>query len=313
MTVASSRWFEPHTEQLAYGDLVTLVTADQKRYLLKLAPRQRLHTHQGAYAHDDLVGQTRGSLVLSQAGQEALLIEPSLADLIKHIKRGTQIIYPKDAAMLVQRLNLRAGGTVLEAGTGSGGLTIALAWAVAPTGHVYSYEARSENAQVARRNLERTNLLPYVTLHERTIDDGFLEQGADALFLDVRAPWEHLAHVRTALRPGGSFAALVPTTNQVVDLLNGLEDHGFGEIAVEEVFVRAYKPVPERLRPEDSMVAHTGFLVSAQHITAHLDPARWQSKERRRYLARRRAAAEIEARSRAHEEDARKYPPMPLP
>ena len=72
MTVASSRWFEPHTEQLAYGDLVMLVTADQKRYLLKLAPRQRLHTHQGAYAHDDLVGQTRGSLVLSQAGQEAL-------------------------------------------------------------------------------------------------------------------------------------------------------------------------------------------------------------------------------------------------
>jgi tRNA (adenine57-N1/adenine58-N1)-methyltransferase len=313
MTATTSRWFEPHTAELTYGDLVMLVTSDQKRYLLKLAPKQRLHTHLGAYAHDELVGQTRGSLVLSQSGQEALLIEPSLSDLIKHIKRGTQIIYPKDAAMLVQRLNLRAGSTVLEAGTGSGGLTIALAWSVAPTGHVYTYEARSENAQVARRNLERTNLLPFVTMHERAIDDGFLERDADALFLDVRSPWDHLAHVRAALRPGGSFAALVPTANQVTDLLNGLEDHGFAEIAVEEVLLRAYKPVPERLRPEDSMVAHTGFLVSAQNIVAQLDPSRWQSKERRRYLARRRAAAEIDARSRAHEEDERKYPRMPLP
>lgn len=313
MSSSESRWFQTREVHLAYNDLVLLVTADQKRYLLKLTPKQRLHTHQGIYAHDELVGQGWGSLVESQLGQEALLLEPSLADLIKHIKRGTQIIYPKDAAMLVQRLNLRAGCRVVEAGTGSGGLTIALAWSVAPTGHVYTYEARAENVQLARRNLERVNLLPFVTLHEQTIDDGFAERDVDALFLDVRAPWEYLHHVRATLRPGGAFAALVPTVNQVTDLLHGLEEEGFAEIAVEEVFVRAYKPVPERLRPEDAMVAHTGFLVSAQHVTATLDPALWQSKERRRYLARRRAAAEIDARSRAHEDDARKYPRMPLP
>ncbi|MEZ4611659.1 MAG: hypothetical protein R2838_15720 [Caldilineaceae bacterium] len=312
MTVASSRWFEPHTEQLAYGDLVMLVTADQKRYLLKLAPRQRLHTHQGAYAHDDLVGQTRGSLVLSQAGQEALLIEPSLADLIKHIKRGTQIIYPKDAAMLVQRLNLRGGGTVLEAGTGSGGLTIALAWAVAPRA-----------TSTATRHAARTRRSPDATWSAPICCPMSPCTSAPSTTVSwSRAP--------TALPGRARRGSIWPTCARRCARVDRsprwcprptrwwICSTDWRITASARSRWRRSSCAPTSrclsgLRPEDSMVAHTGFLVSAQHITAHLDPARWQSKERRRYLARRRAAAEIEARSCASRSGRGKYPPMPLP
>jgi tRNA (adenine57-N1/adenine58-N1)-methyltransferase len=313
----NSRWFEGSHARTAYGDRVLLLTSDQKRYLITLSPPNSLHTHQGIYHHADLVDLPLGSIVKSHQGHESLIMEPSLADLIQHIKRATQIIYPKDAAYLVHRMNLRAGSRVVEAGTGSGGLTIALAWAVAPTGRVYTYEARQENFQQARRNLERVDLLSHVTMYQRSIRDGFEETDADALFLDVRHPWDFLPQVQNALHTGGFFASLVPTTNQVSQLLEALEANAFADIGVEELLLRRYKPVPERLRPEDEMVAHTGYLVFARSIAERLDPDRWQTKERRRYRARRNAQSEMAERERIQAEEnaasGRKYPPMPLP
>lgn len=298
-------------------DLVLLLTVDLKRYLITLRPGQELHTHLGIYAHSDIIGQPWGATVTSTMDQPALLLEPSLTDLMTHLKRGTQIIYPKDAAYLVHRLNVRAGSTVIEAGTGSGGLTMALAWAVAPTGRVYTYEARSDTYHLARRNLERVGLLPFVETHEGSIEQGFQQQGVDALFLDVRHPQRYLAHVSAALKPGGFFAGLLPTTNQVSDLLSGLDDHSFTDVAVEELLLRSYKPVPERLRPDDTMIGHTGFLVSARSLPAGVDLSRWQSKERQRYRARQRMQEEIAAeaarRAEGTAESGRKYPKLPLP
>jgi tRNA (adenine57-N1/adenine58-N1)-methyltransferase len=249
--------------------------------------------------------------------QPAIVLEASLSELMTHIKRGTQIIYPKDAAYLVHRLNLRAGSRVVEAGTGSGVLTTALAWAVAPLGKVYTYEVRQDTYQLARRNLERVGLLPYVEMSLGSIDEGFRQTDVDALFLDVRAPWEFLNAARAALKPGGFFASLVPTTNQVSDLLNGLDQHGFADVAVEELLLRAYKPVADRLRPDDNMNGHTGFLVFARCMPPGIEMERWQSKERQRYRARKRMEDEIaeEAARRASDgtEAGVKYPRLPLP
>lgn len=293
------------------GQLVLLVTEKGKRYLLRLQPGVVFHTHLGVIPHDELIGQPLGATVFSAKGHPLLMLEPSLPDLMKRIKRTTQIVYPKDAARIVQLLNLRAGRTVIEAGTGSGGLTIALAWAVAPTGRVYSYEARPEHQRTARLNLERVGLLDYVSLIERSVEDGFLQQGVDALFLDVRTPWRYLEQVRQALRPGGFFASLVPTTNQVSDLLTALEQQGFADIRVEEILLRRYKPVPDRLRPEDTMIGHTGFIISARPVIDPEDATRWLSEERKRYMARQELAARIAAeearraaRSTAGEENA---------
>ena len=298
-------------------ELVLLVTQDQKRYLLRLREGRNFHCHLGLIEHAELIGKSLGTTVFTQLGHAVLILDPSLSDLMTHLKRGTQIIYPKDAAYLVHRMSLRAGSRVIEAGTGSGGLTTALAWAVAPTGTVYTYETRPEIYNLARNNLERVGLLDHVKMHQKSIEDGFEQSGVDALFLDVREPWHFLPAVQNALRPGGYFASLLPTTNQVSDLLFGLEAAGFSDIAVEEILLRAYKPVPDRLRPDDNMVGHTGFLIFARHIIDPVDPSRWLSRDRKRYAARTQAAATIrkEEERRAEERAAGglKYPMMNLP
>lgn len=308
-------WVSSHGPTAQADSLVILATPGGKRYLIALRPGQTFYTNRGHYQHDDLIGQPLGTTVHSQLGHPVLLLEPSLSDLITRIKRNTQIIYPKDAAHLVQRLNLRNGKHVIEAGTGSGGLTIALAWAVAPAGRVYTYEVRADNYQIARTNLERVGLLEHVSMYQQSVADGFRQQGADAVFLDVRAPGHFLGQVRESLRPGGFFAALLPTTNQVADLLAALERNSFADIAVEELLLRHYKPVPERLRPDDSMVGHTGFLVSARPVIDPADPGRWLSEERKRFAARQAFAERVaeEEERRRQEQDEERPRRLPLP
>ena len=139
----------------------------------------------------------------------------------------------------------------------------------------------------------------------------------DALFLDVREPWRYLHHVRAALRPDGYFASLVPTTNQVSELLYALEGSAFADIEVEELLLRRYKPVPDRLRPDDMMNGHTGFLVFARRIEESVESTRWLSKERQRYMARvateEAIAEEEERRAVERSEGGPKYPKLPLP
>jgi len=306
-------WTRPRLSTVQDGDMVMLVAADSTRILVRARAGQTTHTHQGMFAHDAIIGQPWGAAVLSQAGHRALVLEPALADLIRHLKRATQIIYPKDAAYIVHRLNLRAGSRVIEAGTGSAGLTTALAWAVAPDGIVYTHEARPDIFRVARQNLERVGLLPFVRMFETDIADGFGATGADALFLDVREPWVYLPQVRASLRVGGFFASLLPTTNQVIDLLTGLEAHSFADIAVEELLLRPYKPTPDRFRPDDTLISHTGFLVFARCIDAGEESTRWQRKERIRYAARQKMEAAIAAEAAHPDASEQKYPPLPLP
>jgi tRNA (adenine57-N1/adenine58-N1)-methyltransferase len=183
-----------------------------------------------------------------------------------NVRRHTQVIYPKEAGYVLLKMNLYSGQKVIEAGSGSGALTLALARAVAPEGRVYSYESRPEMQSNAMRNLKRVGLSDYVEFKTRNISEGFDETDIDALFLDVRTPWDYLEQTRQALRSGGFFGALLPTTNQVSDLVGDLQNHNFGDIEVEELLLRPYKPVPARLRPADTMVGHTGYLIFARKI-----------------------------------------------
>ena len=191
------------------GDSVLLVAEDQKRTLIKLQRGQQWHSNRGFFRHDDLIGQPLGRMLVTQLGHAYLVLEPSTHDLIRYLKRTTQIIFSKDAAYLVQRLNLFPGRRVIEAGTGSGGFTLALARAVMPTGRVISYEERAPMSELAAKNLARFGLLDYVDLKVRNIADGFDERNADALFLDMREPWHHIGQAREALKGGGFFGALV--------------------------------------------------------------------------------------------------------
>lgn len=248
------------------GDRVLLIDPKGKRYVLTLEAGASFHSNRGILHHDDLIGQPLGRVVHSHLGTPFTLLQPSIADLAKAIKRQTQIIYPKDSGQILVRMNVHAGTRIIEAGTGSGGLTTILAHAVAPTGHVYSYEQRPEMTATAERNLARVGLREYVTFYTRDIADGFEERDVDAVFLDVREPWRYLDRVVEALTPGGFFGALLPTVNQVSALVEAMEGGPWFDVEIVETLERRWKVNHARLRPADRMVAHTAFLLFARYV-----------------------------------------------
>jgi tRNA (adenine57-N1/adenine58-N1)-methyltransferase len=254
------------------NDTVLLISQDGKKFYIKLTPGHRHHTHEGIIDHDQLINQPLGRKIISSTGHAFIVVEPSLYELVKEIKRKTQIIYPKEAGRIIFKMNIYPGRRVIEAGSGSGALTITLARFVSPTGRVYSYELRPEMLANARANVDRIGLADFVDFKQRDINAGFDETNVDAVFLDVREPWQYLGQVKAALKSSGFFGAIVPTTNQVSDLLKALRKHEFGGVEVEENFVRTYKPIPGRLRPNDIMVGHTGYLIFARNLEAGLWP-----------------------------------------
>lgn len=248
------------------GQVALLIGSRDKRFMVLLRAGGALHTHEGVIGHDQILGQPWGRHVRTHLGKPFLVLEPSTHDLILHVRRQSQIIYPKDAGYILLKMSIHPGVRVVEAGSGSGGLTIAMARAVGPHGRVYSYESRQDMQQNAIRNVSQLGLGEVVDFKLRDIASGFDETDADALFLDVRTPWEYLEPARRALKPGGFFGSLVPTTNQVSELIAGLDACHFFHIEVEEILLRAYKPVSDRLRPADRMIGHTGYVIFARWI-----------------------------------------------
>ncbi len=258
---------------LQYNDLVILLSPRGKRKIFRLEEGKRHESQDGYLLSDDLLNADFGDEVYTNLNYPFRLLKPQLYDLIMGIKRQTQIMYPKDMAYILMKLTAGEGRTILEAGSGSGGFTIALSQASGKTGRVHSFEAREEFHKLAKRNVTWAGLGENVTFHHRDIGEGFgiddpnilNGQKADALFLDVRTPQDYLDHALKALKPGSPIAFLLPTTDQVATLLFALEKKEFEETEVCEVLVRPWKPVPDRLRPADRMAAHTGFLVFTRH------------------------------------------------
>jgi len=254
------------------GDLVQLVGLRHKSFIFPLIPGGDFQTHRGVLKHDDLIGLPWGSQVFSHLGSPFFLLQPALADLLLDLKRNTQILYPKDIGFILLTMCIGPGQKVIEAGTGSGSMTISLAFAVGTEGQVISYEQREEMQNLARKNIQRTGLASRVDFKLRDIQDGFDETDADAFFLDVANPYDYIAQVRAALKPGGYFGSIVPTVNQAEILLRSLRRNRFAFLEMCEVLLRYYKPEPDRLRPTDRMVAHTGFLVFGRRIEPSEDP-----------------------------------------
>jgi tRNA (adenine57-N1/adenine58-N1)-methyltransferase len=169
-------------------------------------------------------------------------------------------------------MGVTPGQHVMEAGTGSGSMTIALATAVGAEGRVTSYEQRPDMQTLARKNVERIGLASRIDFKLRDIQLGFDETDVDAFFLDVQNPFDYIEQVRAALKPGGFFCTLVPTFNQVEKTLYALRQSKFAFVEVCEILLRFYKPEPARLRPTDRMVAHTGFLIFGRRIEPSTDP-----------------------------------------
>ncbi|MBN1286328.1 MAG: tRNA (adenine-N1)-methyltransferase [Anaerolineae bacterium] len=250
------------------GDLVLLVGEDRKSFIRPLQPGDKLQTHRGEVLYDDLIGLPYGSEIRTHLGHRMFMLAPTTSDLILDLRRQSQIMFPKDLGYAMIKMGIQPGHVVAEAGTGSGGLTLALATLVGADGHVFSYDRRADMQKLARANLRKAGLEARATFKLRDIADGLDETDLDAMFLDVTEPWEYLAPARAALAGGGCLGILVPTINQVQTLVDALYDsRAWFMIEVEETFLRGYKTVPQRIRPEDRMIAHTGYLIFARAVT----------------------------------------------
>ncbi|MBP9676244.1 MAG: tRNA (adenine-N1)-methyltransferase [Anaerolineaceae bacterium] len=248
------------------GDLIQLVGLSHKSFILSLTEDAVFHTHRGILNHNDLIGKPWGSQVLSHNGSPFFILQPSLSDVLRNTKRATQIMYPKEIGYILLYMGIHPGSRVIEAGTGSGSFTTALALAIGETGKVYSYERKPEHQLVAQRSLKSLGLLGSVELKARDIVEGFDEKDVDAIFLDLPNPYDYLKQVRESLKPGGHFGCIVPTANQVMRVLVALRRNEFAFIEVCDVSVRFYKTEPSRFRPTDRMIAHTGYLIFARPI-----------------------------------------------
>jgi tRNA (adenine57-N1/adenine58-N1)-methyltransferase len=248
------------------GDVVLFIGKDRRTFIRPVQVGGHLQTHFGIIYYDELIGIPYGSKIKTHLGHSMYIIPPSIDDIVKHLHRETQIIFPKDLGYIVMKMSIMPGVKVIEAGTGSGALTMLLAMLVGEDGHIFSYERKAKMQDLARRNVSRIGLEHRVSFIERDISEGFDQTDVHAVFLDLPDPWVYLDHARRSLRGGGFFGAIVPTTNQLHTLLEHLYRGAWYLMQAEELILRPWRTIPQRIRPDDQMNGHTGFLVFARAV-----------------------------------------------
>jgi tRNA (adenine57-N1/adenine58-N1)-methyltransferase len=246
----------------APGDKVLLIDGKSRRYLVTLKEGGEWHTHAGVTPHALILGQPDGSTVRSPSGARYLALRPTLADFVLSMPRGAQVIYPKDLGPLLILADVHPGARILEAGVGSGALSMTLLRAGAD---VVGYELREDFAAKARSNV--ASFLgegqPY-RVEIRDVYEGIDEIALDRILLDLPEPWRVVKHALTALRPGGIFVSYLPTIGQVAQLKEALDAGGFLLAETIEVLQRSWHVEGQSVRPDHRMVAHTGFLTAAR-------------------------------------------------
>ncbi len=261
------------------GDRVQLTDPKGRLHTITLAAGKQFHTHRGHLSHDDLIGAPDGSTITNTAGVEYLALRPLLADYVMSMPRGAAVVYPKDAGQVVMMADVFPGATVVEAGVGSGALSMSLLRAVGEHGRLLSFERREDFADIARANARDFfgGDHPAWTV---TVGDlaetlpGAVEAGTvDRVVLDMLAPWECLDAVADALVPGGVLICYVATTTQLSKVGEAMRDHGtFTEPQAWESLVRGWHLEGLAVRPQHRMHGHTGFLVTTRRLAPGTTP-----------------------------------------
>ena len=251
---------------LEAGERVLLVDAKDRRYLITLVPAATFHTHAGVVAHDDLIGTTEASAFAGSTGRSFLVLRPTLSDIVLKMPRGAQVIYPKDLGAILIAADIGPGQRILEAGVGSGALSMTVLRAGAA---VVGYELREDFAQRARANVAAAlgPDAPY-RVEIRDVTQGIDETMLDRVLLDMPEPHKVVAAAADALRPGGILLSYLPTINQTALLRQALDDADspFGLAETQEVMRRTWHVEARSVRPDHRMVGHTGFLTTARRL-----------------------------------------------
>jgi len=262
------------------GERVALVNPKGNRRWISLKAGQIFHTTKGGINHDDIIGQPDGSKVCSAGGMEFLVFRPLMQQFMVSMPREAAVIYPKDAAQIIMFADIFPGARVLEAGAGSGALSLAILRAIGPNGRLVSYERRPDFAEVAQANVE-TFLGPQSQWHlvvgdlveSLTAESDQAGETFDRVVLDMLAPWECVEVVAAVLSPGGVFCGYVTTTTQMSRLVDQLRaDGSFTEPTIQEVMIREWQAEGLAVRPAHGTTGHTGFIVIARHLPPGVTP-----------------------------------------
>jgi tRNA (adenine57-N1/adenine58-N1)-methyltransferase len=275
-------------EPFGEGETVVLRDGRGRRSLIVLRGGATWHSHSGALEHDALIGRPEGTAVATPKGVEILALRPTREDFILKMKRGAQVVYPKDQAMIVSLADVRPGMHVLEAGAGSGALTLALLDAVGPQGRVTSCEHREDHADIARSNVERFHggLPAHWELVVADAGAVLVEREVDRVVLDLLEPWALVDAVAASLAPGGMLVTYVPSVPQMMRVSEALAADGrFTDIASLETLVRGWDIEGLAVRPAHRMVAHTAFLTRARRVPSREEGGPLPPRRRRQQTA----------------------------
>ena len=249
------------------GGRALLLDQRGRSYLVRLQAGGVWHFHGGAVPHDLILGSPEGTVVHSTTGASLSCFRPRLTDFVLKMPRGAQVVYPKDLAAVVMFADVNLGAEVLEAGTGSGALTLALCRATGPEGRVVTYELRPEFHAKALHNVESFfgKAPPWLDMRLGDLREvtGTGER-FDRVVLDMPEPWGVLDAVLEVLHPGGILCAYLPTTGQVQSVVLALERNRFQQVQTFEVLLRSWHVTERSVRPDHRMVGHTGFITVAR-------------------------------------------------
>jgi tRNA (adenine57-N1/adenine58-N1)-methyltransferase len=251
------------------GDRIQLTDPKGKMYTFTITPGKEWHTHKGWIVHNDLIGLPEGSVVSTSAGLKFTAFKPLLGDFVLSMPRGATIVYPKDAAMIVGVADVFPGAKVIEAGVGSGALSISLLRAIGAEGKLSSFERREDFAEIARENVRTYfgELPPQWSLSVGSVQESTTDKKYDRVILDMLAPWECISFASEVLRPGGVFLAYVATTTQLSATAEALKENGsFTEPLSLETIVRDWHHEGLAVRPMQRMIGHTGFLIVSRRM-----------------------------------------------
>lgn len=260
-----------------FGDVVQLTDTKGRMYRVLLKENEEFHTHRGHIKHNDLVGKQDGSVITSSNNNKYLAFKPLLLDQVLSMKRGAAVIYPKDSATILVEADIFPGAIVVEAGAGSGGLSLYLLRAIGEQGKLISCEIREDFAAVARANVESIygNTIQNWDLRNEDFVSAMAEvesASVDRIVLDMLAPWECLLTATRIMRPGGVLAVYVATTTQLsrtVETLRLLQT--WAEPRSQETLVRLWHVEGLSVRPEHRMSGHTGFVVTARRLAENAE------------------------------------------
>jgi tRNA (adenine57-N1/adenine58-N1)-methyltransferase len=254
------------------GDRVLLLDSKGRRYLVTLAEGAEFHTHAGPLPHAELLGASEGVTVRSTRGSRFVAVRPTLAEVILKMPRGAQVIYPKDLGPILMMADIFPGARVLEAGVGSGALSMT---ALRAGAEIVGYELREDFANRARNNVVEflgTEVESRYRIEVRDVYDGIDEVGLDRMLLDLPEPWRVVKAAEGALVPGGILLSYLPSIVQVAQLREALDHSGFGMVETIEVLQRSWHVEGLSVRPDHRMVAHTGFLTAARLLRGPAGP-----------------------------------------